>query len=185
MRIGLDRVVITPVESNLSMGEAHHPWGGRFRLAFLISAIISISWTVVLVLPFDPFNNLIAIMIGGDAGTWLLFGYLLYLCVGLGGFAGLSYVVSSIEDEGRSPNPFAMWFSIAALIAGVNTTCLLLGYAGASGGYAQTIQHLPGTNLDQLLSPYVDVTRVSAFIAALGGLSAVVGLAFVKEGKTA
>jgi hypothetical protein len=156
-------------------------WSTRFRALFLISAVMSIIWTAVLIIPFDPFDNLLAVMIGGGAGSWLLIGYLIYLSVGLGGFAGLSFIISSIEDEGRIPNSTAMWVALIGLLAGVNVTCLFLGYAGAYGGYAQSVQHLPGSTLDQILSPFVNVTRLTTLIATVGALAAVIGMAASKR----
>lgn len=158
-------------------------WSGRFRGAYLLSVVVAIAWTVALILPFDPFSSLLPVMIGGEAGTWLLLGYVVYLSVAVGAFAGLSAVLSELEREARTPNSALMWVSLVTLIAGVNTSCLLLGYAGAFGGYAQTIQHLPGSEIDGMLNPFVDVIRITTATSVLGALAALLGIASARGGK--
>ncbi len=159
-------------------------WYRRFRAATFLCAAVAILWTLVIILPFDPFSSLLPVMIGGGAGTWFLLGYVIYLSVGVGGFAGLSAVISSLElNERRTLSPAAMGLGLVMLFAGTNATCLLLGLAGAFGGYAQSIQHLSGSSLESMLTPYVDVTRATSVVAAFGAAVTLFGIARPREEK--
>jgi hypothetical protein len=152
-----------------------------FRLAGYLAMGISLVWTLVLALPYD---DTLPVMIGGGAGTWLLFGYLAYLAVGVAGFAALSALLSTIEtQERKSLNPIVMAVGLSFLFAGVTATCLLLGAAGASGGYAQTIQHVTEGDLQSMLSPYLDPLRGTVSISAIGAATTIAGMATAKGEK--
>lgn len=152
-------------------------WYKRFRTAAYVAAFLAMTWTVVIILPFDPFNSLLPVMIGGGAGTWLLLGYVIYLAVGVGGFAALASLLSTVElGEGRVPNGLIMAVGLVMLFVGVTASCLLLGVAGAVGGYAQTIQHQPEASLENILVPFVDVTRVTSAVAVLGAAVVIFGI---------
>ena len=43
-----------------------------FRNASLINIFISILWTLVIILPFEPFTILLRIIVGGGPGVWFL-----------------------------------------------------------------------------------------------------------------
>ncbi len=158
-------------------------WYKRFRKAAYLAVAIAVAWTLAAILPTDPFDDLLPVMIGGGAGTWLLLGYVTYLAVGVSGFMGLSSILASVEvGEGRVPNPILMTAGIVMLFAGVTATCLLLGIAGATGGYAQTLQHTSWDQLESMLGPYVDVARVTSVVAIVGAASTLSGIAFAKGG---
>ena len=163
---------------------SHSFWYRRFRNAAYAAVGVAILWTVVIILPFDPFSNLLPIMIGGGAGTWLLLGYVIYLAVGIGGFACLASLLSTVElSEGRIPDLLVMSVGLVALFVGVTASCLLLGVAGAVGGYAQTIQHLPEGNLEAVLTPYANVARVTSAVAVIGGCATILGMATARGQK--
>ncbi len=153
-------------------------WYRRFRGATLACVAIAVAWTVAVVLPFDPFDHLLPVMIGGGAGTWLVLGYVTFLSVGVGGFAGLSSILATVElQESKSLPDLPMMLGLVTLFVGVVATCLLLGIAGAVGGYAQTVSHVSSSTLRDMLTPYVDVTRATAGVAVLGALATVFGIA--------
>jgi hypothetical protein len=166
------------------MGTQRILWYRRFRGAALLSSCVAFIWTVIIILPVDPFNSLLPVMIDGGAGTWLLLGYLLYLAVGIGGFGAVSAMLASLElDEGRVPNRFALSAGLILLLVGVNASCVLLGLAGGYGGYSQNIQHASGGSLDSLLTPFVNLTRLTTVLAVAGGVSTVLGIAVSKGEK--
>ncbi len=158
--------------------EPHRPlWHKRFRYAAFAAVAVAAVWTVVIILPFDPFNSLLPVMIGGGAGTWLLLGYVIYLAVGVGGLAALASLLSTVElGEGKTPNAPVMIIGLVLLFVGVTASCLLLGIAGATGGYAQTIQHQPEASLESILTPFVDITRVTSAVAVLGAAAVIFGI---------
>jgi hypothetical protein len=164
------------------MQRRHVFWHKRFRTATFLASAVAMAWTLLLVLPFDPFDGLLSVMILGGAGTWLLLGYVLYVAVGVFGFASLSALVASVElDTGRTPNPVIMTVGLVALFAGVNASCLLLGLAGGVGGYAQSIQDVSGTTLQGILEPYLDVTRVAVVVAVVGAAVTMLGIAMASR----
>lgn len=130
------------------------------------------------------YDETLPVLIGGGAGTWLLFGYLAYLAVGVAGFAGLSALMSAVEiQEGRSLNTVVMAVGLSFLFFGTTASCILLGVAGASGGYAQTVQHVTETDLESMLGPFLDVLRGTVSVAALGAAATIFGMATAKGEK--
>jgi heme/copper-type cytochrome/quinol oxidase subunit 1 len=121
-----------------------------------------------MVIPFHPFSEIPPIMVGGGPGQWLVVAYLLYVSAGGGAFGWLSGLLRTIEkEENREINPSLMWPGFLMLFLGVTVSCVSLGYAGATGGYASIIEHDP-TPLRQMLSPYV-YPVTAAVIAAVAG----------------
>jgi hypothetical protein len=152
-------------------------WYKRFRTAAYVTALGSMIWTILIVLPLVPLSYLPPIMIGGGPGTWFLLGYVVYLTVGVGGFAGLSAFLFSIETyECRILNGRIMLTGLILLYLGVTAGSILLGIAGASGGYALTIQHATMNAAQNLLSPYVDPITVACLVAVVGAVALMYGM---------
>jgi hypothetical protein len=144
-------------------------WYKRFRTAAYVTVLGSMIWTIIIVLPFVPLSYLPPIIIGGGPGTWLALGYVLYLSVGVGGFAGLSAFLFTIETyEDRTLNDRIMLSGLILLYVGVTVGSVLLGVAGAIGGYALTIQHATADAAQSLLTPYVDPITVASLVAVAG-----------------
>jgi hypothetical protein len=156
-------------------------WYERFRAAALLSAVGLMILTIILVLPVRPFSYFPPIIVGGGPGIWLLLGYLLYATVGFGGFAGLSALVFVIEThEGRRPDGTLMASGLALLYAGVTATCLLLVLAGASGGYAATIEGASAQTVGSILNPYVYPVTLTSLLSVVGAGLLVLGMAGAK-----
>ena len=135
----------------------------------------ALVWTVLIVLPFVPFSYLPPIIVGGGPGIWLVLGYLLLIVVGVGGFGALSAFLTTVEIyEGRAVDPRTMWPSFVLLLAGVAGSCLLLGVAGATGGYAS--DYGSSGSIDSLLSPYVDPITILTLMAVIGAALAVLSM---------
>jgi len=142
-------------------------WYAMFRSASYAGISVALIWTIVMILPFRPFSELPPIMIGGGPGEWLVVGYLLYIALGGGAFAWLSGLLHVIEkDENREVDSSLMLPGFALLLTGVTASCLALGYAGASGGYAQMNGSM--SSLHQMLSPYLYPITTTAFVAVAG-----------------
>jgi hypothetical protein len=152
-------------------------WYTRFRTAAYMTVIGSMIWTTLIVLPFVPLSYLPPIMIGGGPGTWFLIGYVLYLTVGVGGFAALSAILFTIETyERRTLNGKIMLTGLTLLYLGVTGGCILLGIAGATGGYAITIQHATMNAARNLLSSYVNPITTASLIAVAGAGVSIYGM---------
>lgn len=159
-------------------------WYKRYRTAAYVNAIVWVAWTVAILLPFAPFSYLQPILVGGGAGTWFLVAYLLFLTVAVGGFAGISSLAFVMEAyEQRRPNYGIMLTGFILLYGGVLVGCLLLGAAGASGGYALVIQSSTVNAAQNLLSPYVDPITAASSIAVAGTGLTIYGLATAKATK--
>ena len=142
-------------------------------------------WTIVIVLPFAPLSYLPPIMIGGGPGTWFLLGYVLYLAIGVGGFAGFSAFLFTIElHEGRVLDDRIMLVGLVLLCLGITAGSVLLGVAGAIGGYDFVIQHDTSNVVQGLLSPYVDPITVASFAAVAGAGISMYGMITAKAKQT-
>jgi hypothetical protein len=142
-------------------------------------------WTIVIVLPFAPLSYLPPIMIGGGPGTWFLLGYVLYLTIGVGGFAGFSAFLLMIElHEGRVLDGRIMLSGLILLYLGVTVGSILLGVAGAIGGYNFIIQHDTSNTVQGLLSPYVSPITVASFVAVAGAGVSMYGMITAKAKRT-
>ena len=143
-----------------------------------MGAGVAAVWTLLVLIPVDPFDDMLSVVVAGGPGTWFAVGYLSYLAVGVAGFASLAAVIESVElGEGKALNGGMMAAGLVLLAVGVNATCLLLGLAGAQGGYAETISHVSGASLHSMLDPYVNVIRVTGGIAVVGAFASLAGIA--------
>ena len=135
------------------------------------------AWTVAIVLPFAPFSYLPPIIVAGGAGIWLVLAYLLFILVGVGGFGALSAFLTTVElHERRTIDPRTMWPAILLLSAGVVGSCLLLGAAGAVGGYASTYGASSAGSIDSLLSPYIYPITSMTLVTVVGAALAVISM---------
>lgn len=135
-----------------------------------------------MVIPVAPFSYLPPIMVGGGPGTWLLLGYLLYPAVGIGGLASLSAFLFMLETfERRVPDGRIMLTGLLLLEAGVLVGCILLGVAGAAGGYAITVAHSNVEAARSVLRPFVNPITVASLVAVAGAAACILGLATARK----
>lgn len=141
-------------------------WYQTFRTACYVSVFGVLVWTVVMVFPLAPLSEFPRIIVGVP-GEWLIIAYVLYLSIGVGAFGWVSGLLTVIErQENREVSPSLMWPGFVMMFFGVTSSCVLLGYAGASGGYA-ALNGAPST-LQQMLLPYVDPITTTALVAVAG-----------------
>jgi len=123
-------------------------------------------------------------MVGGGAGTWFLVGYLLFATVAVVGFAGVSLLIFVIEaHELRKLNYGVTLAGFALLYVGSLVGCLLLGIAGASGGYVLVIQQSTVNTTQNVLSPYVNPITAASVAAVAGTALTICGMVTAKESK--
>ncbi|MEM0482573.1 MAG: hypothetical protein QXM16_06795 [Nitrososphaerota archaeon] len=150
-------------------------WASRYRKGAVVNASVSAFWTLLYVLPFDPFPTLLKIVVAGGPGVWFMLGYLLYMIVGFGGFLGLSYLYSTSEDSGgRRVNDALALTGYAALFIGFTGTTVGLAVAGAVGGYTAVILHAPAENVRMVMEPFVNPLRILCLIAVMGAIASLV-----------
>jgi hypothetical protein len=152
-------------------------WYRRYRGAAYAFALAALAWTAAMVLPFAPFSDVPPIIVGGGAGVWLLVGYVLFVTVGIGGFGALTSFLVAVElHEKRTVDSRVMWPATIILIVGFVGSCVLLGAAGAVGGYDSTFQSASAHAIDDLLSPLVDPITVLVLITVVGAALAIIAM---------
>jgi len=152
-------------------------WYGRFRGAAYFSTLTALVWTLIIVLPFEPFSYLPPIIVGGSAGTWFVLAYILFLVAGIGGFGMISGFLNAEElVEHRTFDDRVMWPAFLLMCVGIYGSCILLGIAGAMGGYAATYQGSSTSAIHDLLSPYVNPITTLVIIAVIGAALAVLSM---------
>ncbi|MCL7401616.1 MAG: cbb3-type cytochrome c oxidase subunit I [Thaumarchaeota archaeon] len=137
----------------------------------IINLTISIIWTIIIVLPIEPFSILLRIIVGGGPGVWFLLAYLLHLIVGYGGFTCLSFLYYLIEEKWEVElNNKLIMAGFYLLFIGVNITLITLAAAGAVGGYYLNIIHAPVEDVRSILEPMVNPIRLLSLITIVGAL---------------
>ena len=161
-----------------SKGAPRHPqWYKRYRAAAYACTLAALVWTLLIVLPFEHFSYLPPIIVGGGPGFWFVLAYLLFLVVGIGGFGAVSGFLTTVEmHERRTFDGRLMWPALALMCAGVAGSCILLGVAGALGGYAATFQGSPTDTIHDLLAQYVNPITTLVIIAVVGAALAVLSM---------
>ncbi len=158
----------------MSARETHRgeTWAYRYRKGAVANGLVSVFWTLLYVLPFEPFPMLLKIVVAGGPGVWFMLGYLLHMIVGFGGFLGLSYLYSVAEDSGgrRINNALALT-GYVALFIGFTGTTFGLAVAGAVGGYTAVILHAPAESVRMVMEPFVNPLRVLCIVAVVGAIA--------------
>ncbi len=145
-------------------------WSQAYRRAALINGAVAAIWTTLLLTRVEPLVYLLPIMADGGPGTWLILGYLLHIVVGFCGFTGFSSLFRQLEEERCRVDDRVVYLGFILLVVGFTSSTILLGVAGALGGYARTIQHQPIQAVRSILEPYVDTITVFTVITVIGVL---------------
>jgi hypothetical protein len=155
------------------------------RKIALANAVAASIWTLIIVLPIEPFPLLLRIIVGGGPGIWFIMGYLLFIIVGFCGLAGLSYIYYMAEKEG---NKISNQLSILGLVltcVGTIATTIMLQLAGAMGGYEYTIMRAPTEKIRLLLEPLVNPIRLLVIMTSIGIILQSSAVLFAKKGGNA
>ena len=152
-------------------------WYRRYRAAAYVFTLAALVWTLAIVLPFEPFSYLPPIFVGGGPGIWFVLAYVLLVVVGIGGFGAVSGFLTTVElHERRTLDGRLMWPALALMSVGVAGSCVLLGVAGAVGGYAATFQGSSTGAIHDLLAQYVNPITTLVIITVLGAALAVLSM---------
>jgi hypothetical protein len=159
-------------------------WYKRFRTAAYVNAIVWLGWTVAILLPWPPFSYLQPIMVGAGAGTWFVVAYFLFLTIAVVGFAAISSIVFVIEThERRSLDYRVMLIGLILLYAGTVPGLILLGIAGAVGGYALVVENSTVSTINTLLSPYLNPITAACLVAVAGTGFVIYGMCTAKANE--
>jgi hypothetical protein len=143
--------------------------------------VIWLVWTVTILLPLPPFSYLQPIVVGGGAGTWFLLAYILFLAVAVLTFAAISSLIFVVEThERRRLNSRIMLMGLILLYTGTMAGLILLGFAGAIGGYSLVIEHSTINAAQNLLLPYVNLITAACLAAVAGAGFTIYGIGTAK-----
>jgi len=146
-----------------------------------VNAAIWVAWTLAIMVPVPPFSYLQPIVVGGGAGTWFLLAYVLFLVVDVMGFAAISSLVFVVEThERRRLSQGIMLIGLTLLYMGTTIGFVLLGFAGAIGGYALVIEHSTINVAQNLLLPYVNLITTACLAAVVGTAFSIYGIGTAK-----
>ena len=141
-----------------------------FRLGSYLHTITAILWTVIIVIPYPPFNYLLPIIEKGGPGVWFLFGYIAYLIAGPLSFGLISVLLKGLEEEKQRLNEAAVELGFYLSYSGVLCSSVLLAVAGSLGGYYMYFADYPPKVVSSFLSAFVLPTTLTVFLAVVGYL---------------
>ncbi len=163
-------------------------WFGRFFIASIIQGAIFTGLTIFLVTSQVSFlkPEISRVIASGNAGTWFLLGYLMYLGIGVFGVTITAFIYSHLSSNlGLDQRPkgirnFMVWGHFILMNSGIVLTCGLLMY----GGYLAGASMLPvdvggkGFTSDEahtILGPLKEPIGYSIITLAIGVLFGGVG----------
>ncbi len=155
------------------------------RKIALANAVAASIWTLIIVLPIEPFPLLLRIIVGGGPGVWFIVGYLLFIIVGFCGFEGLSYIYYVAEKEDNKINNQLALLGLVLTCIGTIATTIMLQLAGAMGGYEYTIMRASTEKIRLLLEPLVNPIRLLVIIASIGIILQSSAVLFAEKGNDA
>lgn len=149
-----------------------HIWTRRFATIAGINALIAVGWLAPLFV--DP--RISRTIAGGSVGTWGVLGFLLWIAVGVLGFAGFAvmhYITPEVTGETLSDN--LAWANLALTEIGAVFATLLLGVAGYIGGTALLEGAGPG-EVHERIAFVVEPVPLVAVFAIIAGLGVIAGV---------
>jgi hypothetical protein len=153
-----------------------------FRLASFSHTLTALIWTLLIVIPYPPFNYLLPIIEKGGPGIWFLFGYLIYLIAGPVGFGTVSALIKTIEiDENAHINEVLAKIGFYLSYAGVLLSSILLAVAGALGGYYMYFIAVSPSILSSILSRFIIPITLTTVAAVLGYLMILLSMMLAKH----
>jgi hypothetical protein len=163
------------------MFRSSEPWSGRFIAAAIIQGAAIVSLTTVLVIAssisiIKP--DVARVLAAGGAGTWFMFGYLIYIVVGVIGVAvsALFYHLLSTNNISN----FCGWTHLILMNVGTAAAASMLMYAGYSGGAAALSTAVGGRGLSpmqvhEIIVPFVEPIGASILLIMAGVIAGGIG----------
>ncbi len=173
-------------------------WAKRFMAAAIIQGAILVGLTAFLILSQISFlkPEVSKVMAAGSAGTWLTFGYIMYILIGVIGVA-VSSVFYHYLGEGSNNRDRSGSMRASNVLAGIHlllmnvgifAACIMMMYAGYvagssvlpinSGGKGYTATQAHG-----LIGIYVDPISIAILLVLLGVVAGGVGFLLNYRGQ--
>jgi hypothetical protein len=142
------------MNSNNSTNKYESIWTRRFIVAAIIQGAIIVGLTVFLILSqisiLKPEGS--RVIAAGGAGTWLTFGYVMYVVVGVVGMAVSAlfhYYLEKVMGRYYSSTiaKVLAWIHLSLMNIGTTAAMGLLMYAGYVGGAATLPKIVGGSGL--------------------------------------
>jgi hypothetical protein len=154
-------------------------WSARFVRLSVANGALAAAWTIFMIWPWTtPAPSMI--LAEGSAGTWLLFGYLLYLVVGVVAIAVTAifyFFLEGIQTTVYSGFRSALaWGHLTLMEVGVVGATFLMMYGGYLGGAGLLSASEGGGGLTayqvhvQILQYYVDPIFAFVLVAVFGAI---------------
>jgi putative flippase GtrA len=173
-------------------------WTRRFIRAAIIQGAIIVGLTVFLVLSqisiLKP--EVSRVIAAGGAGTWFMFGYLMYVIVGVIGVAVSAFFYYYLEkvigiNYSRSTIAKIMaWIHLLLMNIGTATAMGLLMYVRYVGGAATLPKVVGGGGLNglqahEILGPFVEPISAAILVLVAGVLAGGIGFLIIYRTKNA
>lgn len=147
-------------------------WTKRYAWIAGINALIAFGWIVPLFLD----TRISRTIAGGSVGTWGMLGFLLWITVGVLGFAALAAMTYVLGNTVPGKlNDAVNWVHVGLMEVGTLGATLLLGIAGYIGGTALLAGASPG-EVHQQIAFVVEPIPIVAILALLAAVGVVVGV---------
>jgi hypothetical protein len=163
-------------------------WTKRFMVAAVIQGAVVVGLTFFFVLGQISYlkPEVSRVMAAGSAGTWLTFGYVMYIIVGVIGVAVSALFYHYLEGMmsrrlGRSGSVLA-WIHLLLMNFGTAAAMGMLMYAGYIGGAAMLPENVGGKGLNaaeahEVLGPFTEPISIAILVILVGVMAG--GLSFV------
>lgn len=163
-------------------------WTKRFMVAAVIQGAVVVGLTFFLVLGQISYlkPEISRVMAAGGAGTWLTFGYVMYIIVGVIGVAVSALFYHYLEGMmsrqlTRSAGVLA-WIHLILMNFGAAAAMGMLMYAGYVGGAAMLPESVGGKGLNaaeahEVLGSFTEPISLAILIILVGVMAG--GLSFV------
>jgi hypothetical protein len=161
-------------------------WAKRFMSAAIVQGAIAFGLTVFLVFGpayFKPGGS--GVMAAADARSWLSFGYMMYIIVGILGIAASSILYRYLERILGKQNLGGIrrtlaWLHLVLMNAGTAATMGLLVYMGYFGTGAMLPIEVGGRGLDggqahQLVAPFMEPLSAATLVIIAGVIAGAIG----------
>jgi heme/copper-type cytochrome/quinol oxidase subunit 1 len=169
-------------------------WTLRFILAAIIQGAIIVSLTAFYVVGQPPLKPEVSrIIAGGGAGTWMTFGYIIYIIVGVLGVAvsALFYQYLPASSH-RNLTTALSWIHFVLMNVGTTVACGLMMHAGYIGGASMLPVSVGGQGFDathahELIGQFVTpiaIAVIAILVSVLaGGLGFLISLGRIKTSE--
>jgi hypothetical protein len=175
--------------------EPNSTWTRRFMAAAIIQGAVIVGLTIFLVLGqisiIKP--EISRVIAGGGAGTWLTFGYIIYIVVGVIGVAVSSLFYHYLGERrqgsfGRASNALG-WVHLTLMNVGITAAAAMMMLAGYQGGAAMLPPAIGGLGFNagqahEIMGPYVEPIAVSILVLMAGVLAGGVGFIMAYRGQS-